>query len=87
MTLTKRELAQALADEIGLNGREAKEFVDQFFEEIRAQLEQGEPVILSGFGNFVLRDKQQRPGRNPKTGEEFPIKMVNGIGNRFAYPG
>lgn len=59
--------------ELGLNKREAKEFVDLFFEEIRTSLESSEPVKISGFGNFELRDKRQRPGRNPKTGEEVPI--------------
>lgn len=73
MALTKADLAEALFERIGLNKREAKEFVDLFFEEIRASLERGEPVKLSGFGNFELRDKNQRPGRNPKTGEEIPI--------------
>ncbi|TJY56739.1 integration host factor subunit alpha [Sinimarinibacterium sp. CAU 1509] len=73
MALTKAELAEALFDELGLNKREAKEFVDLFFEEIRRRLETGEEVKLSGFGNFELRSKNQRPGRNPKTGEEIPI--------------
>lgn len=73
MALTKAELADALFDELGLNKREAKEFVDLFFEEIRERLESGEEVKLSGFGNFELRSKNQRPGRNPKTGEEIPI--------------
>ena len=73
MALTKAELAGALFDELGLNKREAKEFVDLFFEEIRGRLESGEEVKLSGFGNFELRSKNQRPGRNPKTGEEIPI--------------
>jgi len=73
VALTKAELAEALFEEIGLNKREAKEFVDLFFETIREHLERGEPVKLSGFGNFDLRDKKQRPGRNPKTGEEIPI--------------
>src|SRR3989337_2375709 len=72
-TLTKAELADLLFDKVGLNKREAKDMVETFFEEIRAQLEQGESVKLSGFGNFQLRDKPQRPGRNPKTGEEIPI--------------
>jgi integration host factor subunit alpha len=58
---------------MGLNKREAKEMVDLFFEEIRLALETGEQVKLSGFGNFDLRDKNERPGRNPKTGEEIPI--------------
>jgi integration host factor subunit alpha len=73
VALTKAELADALFDELGLNKREAKEFVDLFFEEIRERLEAGEEVKLSGFGNFELRSKNQRPGRNPKTGEEIPI--------------
>jgi integration host factor subunit alpha len=73
VALTKAELAEALFDELGLNKREAKEFVDLFFEEIRGRLEAGEEVKLSGFGNFELRSKNQRPGRNPKTGEEIPI--------------
>ena len=73
MALTKAELAEKLFDELGLNKREAKELVELFFEEIRAALENGNQVKLSGFGNFDLRDKNQRPGRNPKTGEEIPI--------------
>ena len=73
MTLTKAELADALFEELGLNKREAKEFVDFFFEEMRERLEAGEEVKLSGFGNFELRSKNQRPGRNPKTGQEIPI--------------
>ena len=71
--LTKAEMAEHLLMEIGLNKREAKELVDTFFEEIRLALENNEPVKLSGFGNFELREKAQRPGRNPKTGEEIPI--------------
>lgn len=73
MSLTKADLAAALFDEVGLNKREAKEFVDAWFETIRLALEDGDHVKLSGFGNFQLRDKNQRPGRNPKTGEEIPI--------------
>lgn len=72
-TLTKAELATLLFEKVGLNKREAKEMVDVFFEEVRTALEQGDSVKLSGFGNFQLRDKPQRPGRNPKTGEEMPI--------------
>ncbi|MAN50889.1 MULTISPECIES: integration host factor subunit alpha [Marinimicrobium] len=71
--LTKADLAEKLYDELGLNKREAKELVELFFEEIRRSLESNEQVKLSGFGNFDLRDKSQRPGRNPKTGEEIPI--------------
>lgn len=73
MALTKAEMAEHLYEELGLNKREAKELVELFFEEVRAALEDGEWVKLSGFGNFTLRDKNQRPGRNPKTGEEIPI--------------
>ena len=72
-TLTKADLAEMLFDELGLNKREAKEIVELFFEEIRSALENNEQVKLSGFGNFDLRDKSTRPGRNPKTGEEIPI--------------
>ena len=73
MTVTKMELANILFDELGLNKREAKEFVDLFFEEVRIALENGENVKFSGFGSFSVRDKPQRPGRNPKTGEEIPV--------------
>lgn len=73
MTLTKAELADMLFDQVGLNKREAKDMVECFFEEVRTALETGDIVKLSGFGNFQLRDKPQRPGRNPKTGEEIPI--------------
>jgi integration host factor subunit alpha len=66
-------MAERLFAEVGLNKREAKEFVDAFFETIRKALEEGEQIKLSGFGNFELRSKNQRPGRNPKTGEEIPI--------------
>ena len=71
--LTKADMAEKLYEELGLNKREAKEIVGMFFEEIRSALESGNQVKLSGFGNFDLRDKNQRPGRNPKTGEEIPI--------------
>ena len=73
MALTKAEMAEKLFEELGLNKREAKELVEMFFDEIRQALENGRQVKLSGFGNFNLRDKKERPGRNPKTGEEIPI--------------
>ena len=73
MTVTKMELANLLFDELGLNKREAKEFVELFFEEIRTALENGDSVKFSGFGSFSVRDKPQRPGRNPKTGEEVSV--------------
>ncbi|MFA5630742.1 MAG: integration host factor subunit alpha [Porticoccaceae bacterium] len=72
-SLTKADLAEMLYEDLGLNKREAKEIVEMFFEEIRRALESNEQVKLSGFGNFDLRDKSTRPGRNPKTGEEIPI--------------
>ncbi|HEX5314049.1 MAG TPA: integration host factor subunit alpha [Gammaproteobacteria bacterium] len=71
--VTKAELAEVLFDNLGLNKREAKELIEQFFEEISNALAAGDPVKLSGFGNFELRDKGRRPGRNPKTGEEIPV--------------
>lgn len=73
MALTKASMAEYLFDTLGINKREAKDFVDIFFEEMRLALEHGRNIKLSGFGNFVLRDKSPRPGRNPKTGEEIPI--------------
>ncbi len=73
MALTKAAMAERLFEELGLNKREAKEMVEGFFEEVRAALADGSQVKLSGFGNFDLRDKNERPGRNPKTGEEIPI--------------
>lgn len=72
-TLTKAELTEFIFERVGLNKREAKEIVDAFFAEISAALESGEEVKLSGFGNFQIRDKPSRPGRNPKTGESVPI--------------
>ncbi len=71
--LTKAGMSERLFDELGLNKRESKEIVEAFFEEIRTSLEVNEQVKISGFGNFDLRDKNERPGRNPKTGEEIPI--------------
>lgn len=70
MALTKSDLAANLNNEIDLNKREGKEFVETFFSELNNTLENEEEVKLSGFGNFSLRDKPERPGRNPKTGEE-----------------
>lgn len=73
MAITKADFAERLFDELGLNKREAKEMVEFFFEEIKGSLEKGEQVKVSGFGKFELRDKNSRPGRNPKTGEEIPV--------------
>ena len=71
--LTKADLAEQLFDQLGLNKREAKEVVELFFEEISRSLEDNIQVKLSGFGNFELKEKKERPGRNPKTGEDVPI--------------
>ena len=73
MTVTKADLANTLFEQLGLNKREAKEFVELFFEKIRESLENGESVKLSGFAGFSVRDKKSRPGRNPKTGEEVRV--------------
>ncbi len=73
MALAKADMAKSLFNELGLNKREALGLVDSFFEELEASLADGEQITLSGFGNFYLRDKKERPGRNPKTGEKVPI--------------
>ena len=73
MTLTKSDIVKQLNDEIGLNKREAKELVDSFFNNIKETLSQGHEVKLSGFGNFQLKNKSSRPGRNPRTGEDVEI--------------
>lgn len=67
-------MAEHLFEKLGMNKRDSKELVESFFEEVREALEDGEQVKLSGFGNFDLREKNERPGRNPKTGEDIPIK-------------
>ena len=72
-TVTKADLAEHLFEKVGLNKREAKEFVDLFFEEIRSALIQEESIKLTGFGNFDVRKKSERPGRNPKTGQQIPV--------------
>jgi integration host factor subunit alpha len=73
MTITKADLATLLHEKLGLNKREAADIVMAFFEEISAELERGDTVKLSGFGVFCLRDKNSRPGRNPKTGQMIPV--------------
>ena len=73
-TMTKAELSELLFDRLGLNKRESKDMVEAFFELIHAQLVSGGDVKLSGFGNFNIRRKAPRPGRNPRTGESIPIK-------------
>ncbi len=73
MTLTKADLAKYLDEEIGLTNREAKEIVELFFNYIINALISGKEVKISGYGNFTLHDKNERPGRNPRTGEEVPV--------------
>ena len=73
MALTKNDMMERLIVDYSLQRRDAKDLVDRFFEEIKSALIRGESVKLSGFGNFDLRNKSERPGRNPKTGEEIPI--------------
>ncbi|HGJ5882671.1 integration host factor subunit alpha [Arsenophonus sp.] len=73
MALTKAEMSESLFEKLSISKRDTKDLVELFFEEVGRSLENGEPVKLSGFGNFDLRDKNQRPGRNPKTGEDIPI--------------
>lgn len=72
-TLTKADLAKHLDEEIGLTNREAKEIVELFFQYISDALISGKQVKISGYGNFTLHDKKERPGRNPRTGEEVPV--------------
>lgn len=73
MTLTKADIVESIITQVGIARPEAKGLVDDVFEEIRTCLASNEPVKLSGFGNFELRDKSERPGRNPKTNEDIPI--------------
>jgi len=73
MALTKADIVTRLYEEVGLNKREARDFVESFFDVLRDTLEQGQAIKLSGFGNFDLRRKRERPGRNPRTGENVPI--------------
>ncbi len=71
--LSKNILTESISDEFNLSRVDAKDLVDEFFSSIKLVLESGENVKFSGFGNFILRDKPERPGRNPKTGEEIPV--------------
>ena len=76
-TLTKADLSELLFERLGLNKRESKDMVEAFFELVHGNLVSGEDVKLSGFGNFNIRRKAPRPGRNPRTGESIPIKARN----------
>ena len=72
--LTKAQLAELLFEQIGLNQRESKDMIEAFFGLIGDSLVEGSDVRISGFGNFLIRTKAPRPGRNPRTGEEIPIE-------------
>jgi integration host factor subunit alpha len=76
-TLTKAELSEMLFERLGLNKRESKDMVEAFFEAVQGSLVDGTDVKLSGFGNFQIRRKAPRPGRNPRTGEAIPIDARN----------
>jgi integration host factor subunit alpha len=72
--LTKAQLSDLLFEQIGLNKRESKDMIDAFFDLVSGSLVDGNDVKISGFGNFQIRTKAPRPGRNPRTGEAIPIK-------------
>ena len=72
-TITKIDIIEYLSDKSQLSKHDTKNVVENFLEEIRSSLESGHDVKLSGFGNFELRDKSSRPGRNPKTGDVVPV--------------
>lgn len=72
-TLTKAEMVEHLMSQLSLTKQEARKIVDDFFITISEHLANGRTVKLSGFGNFELKDKKARPGRNPKTGETVEI--------------
>lgn len=72
--LTKAHLADLLFEQIGLNKRESKDLIDAFFDQMVASLVEGDDVKISGFGNFQIRTKAPRPGRNPRTGQAIPIQ-------------
>jgi integration host factor subunit alpha len=73
MALTKADISEKLFQEVGLTKRESKEIVELYFKQLAKALQNGQQVKLSGYGNYELHDKNERPGRNPKTGEEIPV--------------
>ncbi len=83
--MTKAELAELLFERLGLNKRESKDMVEAFFELVHRGLVEGKDVKLSGFGNFNIRRKASRPGRNPRTGEAIPIKARNVVTFHASY--
>jgi integration host factor subunit alpha len=78
-TLTKADLSDLLFDQLGLNKREAKDFIDEFFDLITLKVTEGQDVKISGFGNFSVRTKSSRPGRNPRTGEAVVIQARRSV--------
>jgi integration host factor subunit alpha len=78
-TLTKADLSDLLFEQVGLNKREAKDFIDEFFDLITLKVTEGQDVKISGFGNFNVRTKKSRPGRNPRTGEPVIIKARRSV--------
>ena len=72
--LTKAQLAELLFEQIGLNKRESKDMIDAFFDLVAQRLVDGDDIKITGFGNFQIRTKAPRPGRNPRTGEAIPIE-------------
>jgi len=77
--LTKAQLADLLFEQIGLNKRESKDMIDAFFDLISQSLVEGQDVKISSFGNFQIRTKAPRPGRNPRTGEAIPIETRRAV--------
>lgn len=73
MTLTKADMAKYLDKVIGLSHQDAKKIIMLYFKYIGEALCKGQQVKISGFGNFILHDKKERPGRNPRTGEDVPV--------------
>lgn len=74
MTITKSDLIDTVLNHSSLRKTDGAKFVDDFFEVMIKQLERGDSVKVPGFGNFILRDKVSRLGRNPKTKKEYPIE-------------
>ena len=72
-TITRADLSEAVYQEVGLSRNESSDLVENVLEEVSAALERGETVKISSFGSFSVRQKTERVGRNPKTGEEVPI--------------
>lgn len=72
--MTKADIIESVYEKVGFSKKEAAEIVEMVFDTIKETLERGEKIKISGFGNFVVRDKKPRPGRNPQTGTEIMIE-------------